>query len=339
MSIIIPDEATIEIIRRVFSPKIITIEDKKHIKIIDLESHNICGSFVIYPDYIYIKRLDKCGSTSGTELLQMYDTLAQQLPNIKYIELEDRSEIEICKQKINLYILKILTTGQSWYNSKGYFSKNYESERSHNESIINKPYEEFIDTVYKKDLELFTDENSIEEYKKHIERHKKIVSDITNKSKRNTLYKFEESSKQNSEQKILEYQDKIDHYDDRLINNYIQEQEAEINIGIRLFPDVNKSVKDYFNYVWRDITSNIREKGCDEETVEKCKWLSKFINKGENFEILRYLFGSLKKMVIREESGKGGAKTKRSKTKKRKRSNKSNKSKSKRSKSKRSKKY
>ena len=335
MSIIIPDEATIEIIRRVFSPKIITIEDKKLIKIIDLESHNICGSFVIYPDYIYIKRLDKCGSTSGTELLQMYDTLAQQLPNIKYIELEDRSEIEICKQKINLYILKILTTGQSWYNSKGYFSKNYESERSHNESIINKPYEEFIDTVYKKDLELFTDENSIEEYKKHIERHKKIVSDITNKSKRNTLYKFEESSKQNSEQKILEYQDKIDHYDDRLINNYIQEQEAEINIGIRLFPDVNKSVKDYFNYVWRDITSNIREKGCDEETVEKCKWLSKFINKGENFEILPYFFGSLKKMVIREESGKGGAKIKRIKTKR----NKSKRSKSKRSKSKRSKKY
>lgn len=345
MSIIIPDEATIEIIRRVFSPKIIEINNPPNIKIIDLESHNICGSFVIYPNHIYITRLDKCGSTSGTELLQMYDTLAQQMPNIKYIELEDASKIEICKQKIKLYIIKILTTGQSWYNSKGYFSKHYETERSHNESIINKPYEDFIDTVYKQDLELFTDENSIEGYKKHIERHKKIVDDLNNQSKRSRLYKFEESSKQNSEQKILEYQYKIEHYDDTPINNYIKEQEAEINIGIRLFPDVNKSVKDYFNYVWRDITSNItsniREKGCDTITIEKCKWLSKFIDKIESIGILRYLFGSLIKMVIREESGKGGARRKKSKTKrsKTKRSNKSKKSKSKRSKSKRSKKY
>lgn len=334
MSAIKPDEATIEIIRRVFSPKIIEINHPPNINIIDLESDDICGLFVIYPDHIYIKRLDKCGSTSGTELLQMYDTLAQQMPSIKYIELEDASKIEICKQKINLYILKILTTGQSWYNSKGYFSKHYESERSHNETIINKQYEDFIDTVYKKNLELFTDENSIEGYKKHIERHKKIVDDLNNQSKRSRLYKFEESSKQNSEQKILEYQDKIDHYDDTLINNYIQEQEAEINIGIRLFPDANKRVKDYFNYVWRDITSNIREKVCDEETIEKFKWLSKFIDKIENIGILRYLFGSLIKIVIREESGKGGAKRKRSKTKKRR--NKSKKRKSKKRKSKKS---
>ena len=342
MSIIIPDEATIEIIRRVFSPKIIEINNPPNIKIIDLESHDICGLFVIYPDHIYIKRLDKCGITRGTDLLQIYDRLAQQMPKIEYIELEDASKIEICKQKINLYILKILTTGQSWYNSKGYFSKNYKSERSHNESIINMPYEEFIDTIYKQDLELFTDENSIEGYRKHIERHKKIVSDLTNQSKRSRLYKFEESSKQNSEQKILEYQDKIEHYDDTPINNYIQEQEAEINIGIRLFPDVNKTVKDYFNYVWDNITSNIREKGCDTITIEKCKWLSKFIDKIENIGILRYFFGSLKKMVIREESGKGGAK-RRSKSKRSNKSKKRNKSKrsnkSKRNKSKRSKKY
>ena len=46
MSIIIPDEATIEIIRRVFSPKIIEINNPPNINIIDLESHNICGLFV-----------------------------------------------------------------------------------------------------------------------------------------------------------------------------------------------------------------------------------------------------------------------------------------------------
>jgi hypothetical protein len=192
----------------------------------------------------------------------MFDTLAERMSNIKYIELTDVSQIKICGKPISLYILKILTTGQSWYNKHGYFSKHHTAEIGHNESIINKPYEEFINTVYK------------------------------------------------------------------------EEEEEERNKGIRLFPDTGKTVKDYFNYV----LSDIKDKSCDPITIEKCTWLSNFIDNIENSEILQY-DEKVRKMVIREESAEGGAKTKRSKTKKRKRSNKSNKSKSKRSKSKRSKKY
>lgn len=260
MSMIIPDEATIEIIRSVFSDKNVTIEDKKRIKIRTQDGKD-CVTVYLYPDFIYISSIEKCGNISGSELLKMFDTLAERMSNIKYIELTDVSQIKICGKPISLYILKILTTGQSWYNKHGYFSKHHTAEIGHNESIINKPYEEFINIVYK-------------------------------------------------------------------------EEEEERNKGIRLFPDTGKTVKDYFNYV----LSDIKDKSCDPITIEKCTWLSNFIDNIENSEILQY-DEEVRKMVIREESGKGGAKTKRSKTKKRKRSNKSNKSKSKRSKSKRSKKY
>ena len=93
-----------------------------------------------------------------------------------------------------------------------------------------------------------------------------------------------------------------------------------------------KNVKPDFNYVCRDITSNIKDKGCnDEETIEKCIWLSKFIYKIAKSEILQYNRKKLIKMV----GPKGGSNSKKSKSKK----NKSKKSKSKKSKSKKSKKY
>jgi hypothetical protein len=247
MSMIIPDEATIEIIRSVFSDKNVTIEDKKRIKIRTQDGKD-CVTVYLYPDFIYISSIEKCGNISGSELLKMFDTLAERMSNIKYIELTDVSQIKICGKPISLYILKILTTGQSWYNKHGYFSKHHPAEIGHNESIINKPYEEFINIVYK-------------------------------------------------------------------------EEEEERNKGIRLFPDTGKTVKDYFNYV----LSDIKDKSCDPITIEKCTWLSNFIDNIENSEILQY-DGKVRKMVIREESGKGGAKTKRS--------NKSKKSKSKRSKTK-----
>jgi hypothetical protein len=135
-----------------------------------------------------------------------------------------------------------------------------------------------------------------------------------------------------------------------MIEEEKEKQQVEIKRGVDLFPhaDVNNmTVTEYFNYVLSDINRNIKETGCDPITIEKCDWLNKFISniyKSDN--LIKYRAIGLKKMVIREESGKssaeGGAKRKKSKTKRRnksKRSNKSKKSKSKRNKSKRSKKY
>jgi hypothetical protein len=344
MSKIIPDEEIMEIVQSVFSPKIIKNTPDKDIYI-QTEDGNDCVTFNLYPDKIYIETLQKCGTTSGTELLKMFDTLAKRMPNIKYIGLQDASDIEICEQSIHLSMLKILTNGQSWYNSHGYFSEYHDSEISHNEAIINMEYEKFIDIVYKRNLELFPLENSIEVFIKKIKLREKIIDKISNLSIERTLSAIENESLQHNQNVLLKYQDIINNYEtyiDTELNKHIKEQEAEINTGIRLFPDVNKTVKEYFNYVWRDITSNIREKGCDDkETIEKCIWLSKFIYKIGKSQILQYNGKKLIKMV----GPKGGSKSKKSKSKKSKskksksNKNKSKKSKSKKSKSKRSKKY
>ena len=164
---------------------------------------------------------------------------------------------------------------------------------------------------------------------------KKKIDEISNLSRERTLSAIENESLQHNQRKLLEYQDRINNYKtyiDTELNKYIKEREAEINAGIRLFPDVNKSVKDYFNYVIKDINRNKKETGCDDkETIEKCIWLSKFIYKIAKSEILQYNRKKLIKMV----GPKGGSNSKKSKSKK----NKSKKSKSKKSKSKKSKKY
>ena len=193
---------------------------------------------------------------------------------------------------INLTLLKILSIVESWYNSNGYFSEYKDSEISHNEAIINMEYEKFIDIVYKRNLELFPLENSIEVFIKRIKIREKIIDEISNLSRERTLTVKENESLQYHQKILLKYQDIINNYEtyiDTELNKHIKEQESEIHTGIHLFPDVNKIVKEYFNYVLRDITSNIKDKGCDDkETIEKCIWLSKFIYKIENYKILEY---------------------------------------------------
>jgi hypothetical protein len=270
---IIPDEKTIEIITRVFSPKIIEINSKININIIDSESDDICGLFVIYPDHIHIKVLHKCGTTTGNNLLEKFDLLAQQIPNMTYIKLDDESNIKLCGHPIQLYTLKILTTGESWYNKYGYVSDDMKYEIPNNKKIINMPYEEFRDMIYAERL------------------------------KRN---------------------------DDK------EQLEAELDTGIRLFPETKKTVQDYFIYVMDDINKNIEENGCDDaETKAKCRWLSKFILHITISSNLRY-----KQISLFKEMGLAGLKPKRNKSKRNKSKKiKSKRNKSKISKSKRNKKY
>ena len=235
---IIPDEKTIETIKRIFSGKDINITNETEIHI--SEKGEDCALFIIYPDHIHIKVLHKCGTTTGNNLLEKFDILASEIQNMTYITLDDDSNIALCGHKINLYTLKILTTGQSWYNSKGYVSDNNDDQKTVNARIINMSYEEFRDKL--------------------------------------------------------------------------SAQEATvIDTGISLFPETEKTVKDYFIYVLNDINKNIKEKGCDdEETKAKCRWLSEIINiiNKMPYSISYNQFGLVKEQLA------GGAKRKRIKSKK-----------------------
>jgi hypothetical protein len=77
---------------------------------------------------LYISKIFKCGDGKYTrEVIKLIETMAKSIPVppwslVKYIKLEDGSSIHVCTVDIDLRYLKILTTGESWYNSFGYKS-------------------------------------------------------------------------------------------------------------------------------------------------------------------------------------------------------------------------
>jgi hypothetical protein len=306
MSKIDPDEKTIKIIRRIFSNKNIIIGKKGEVIQIETEDGEHCASFGFYTDSIFIQNLDKCGITRGTELLQSFDKLAEEMPNIKHIDLEDESIIEICDELIYLYLIKILTKGQSWYNSHGYFSENHESDKRHNERFINMKYQKLEDDVYDTELKKFTLENSIETYKRKLLEFEKKVNDldfninhkIKSKKKQKITTKqqldLDKANYKYYEKLIVEYKYIIKNYETRIvtiIDEYKRENEKKKSDGNALFPDAdvnNMTVAQYFQYVLTDIKSNIEKDGCSEETNKKCKWLSNITEKILEYELIKY---------------------------------------------------
>jgi hypothetical protein len=122
-------------------------------KELDEDENKICFEFNIYDkeDYIFIKRLNKCDIIKGGDFfLNNIDILAKTLKQsglkINRILLEDDSYVSICKEvnNISLRTIKILTTGESWYNSYGYYSRNKINEKILNKKIIEKKYTDFL---------------------------------------------------------------------------------------------------------------------------------------------------------------------------------------------------
>lgn len=140
---------------------IITLKDK-------LEETQICAILEIYDKYIIIQELNKCNKKSGTETLMKIEEFGKILGKEK-IKLYDTSQIKIiCEDKtieISLALLKILSTGRTWYNTKGYFDINQDKINTHIQEIIHLTMNDFLDRC-------------LEEYKK---RHLDIIKSINEK--------------------------------------------------------------------------------------------------------------------------------------------------------------
>ena len=106
---------------------------------------------------MYISKIFKCGDgiPLTREVIKMIETMAKSIPvppwsRVKYIKLEDGSSINVCAgqnssgMNIDLRYLKILTTGESWYNSFGYKSLDHDANVAHNAAIINKPMHQLL---------------------------------------------------------------------------------------------------------------------------------------------------------------------------------------------------
>lgn len=114
---------------------------------------------------LYISTIFKCGEGMPLtrKMIKLIEEMAKSIPappwsRVKYIKLEDGSSINVCAgqnssgMNIDLRYLKILTTGESWYNSFGYKSLNHHANVTHNAGIINKPMHlllsELVDQQY-----------------------------------------------------------------------------------------------------------------------------------------------------------------------------------------------
>jgi hypothetical protein len=139
-------------------------------------------------DYLYLNGLFKCGyqGKKNLELLVKYGKYLKEKHNINKIVLEDASEI--INTKIQLWLLSILSTGESWYNSLGFFSDIYEEEIPYNNSKILMNIEDFINEcislVIKNKKEMYKLNNSkITEFNEQFDEQKKIFFSFYDKSK------------------------------------------------------------------------------------------------------------------------------------------------------------
>jgi len=165
-----------------------------------------CLLLEFFQDHILIDSLHKCGTHSGTSLLKKIDDLVMKMPQIEYIELKDGAEIY--DDKIRLAFLKILSKGQSWYNSLGYFSSNYENEKNHNDLLRNMPLQELLDSCKQKLQESFEKYNT----KKALEDRRDIITrkDILRYPDIESLYKELKNNIKNYEEFFSTEINKID---------------------------------------------------------------------------------------------------------------------------------
>jgi hypothetical protein len=96
------------------------------------------------PTSLQIDALDKCAADKGPELLQAVHSFARTIPTITHIKLTDVSSVDVCGVSIPLAALKIVTTGQSWYNRYHYYSENFLVETQHNQGVINRLFKDII---------------------------------------------------------------------------------------------------------------------------------------------------------------------------------------------------
>jgi len=155
-----------ETVEQVFLPNsyIVEVFERNGEVVIKTLDGKECLFFNVLSNLIYVDTVQKCGVT-GTEVLKKVEELAKLIPSVKDIFLMDASKMSKCGIDIDLAKIKILTKGESWYNSLGYTSAtgDTDKEKSLNEKIINMPYNDFIDNLIKepsikqRGIELFPD--------------------------------------------------------------------------------------------------------------------------------------------------------------------------------------
>jgi hypothetical protein len=277
--------------------------DNGDFRISTLDNDYCIGFSISRRHNIDIFTLNKCGrNITGTILLEKINILAQKL-NIESISVLDTSNINECSKPISLSTIKILTKGESWYNSLGYKSTHYEDEVKHNEKIIDMLYSDFKEKLLKLYIEELIKKNSPKilkikqsDIKQNIDKLKQNIDKLKkNSGQDNRLLKIKEGE-YNRLLKIKEgeyktYQKYIDDYSTfiyTLTSKKKKEYKELIDIDTTIFSDIdvnsNVKVKDYFTSIW----SQIKRNDCNEIIIKQLDWLSNIISIIDTSKILQY---------------------------------------------------
>jgi len=126
---------------------ILTIGAKYDIENEELDFEDFhCLYLMIEPAKIYIENLNKCGNYTGTDMMFRVIHYAKEV-KIPKLELTDKSKLYLCKSAVNLAYLNILSSGKSWYNSKDFYSDEFNAEQTNNLLVINKPFNELVEVI------------------------------------------------------------------------------------------------------------------------------------------------------------------------------------------------
>jgi hypothetical protein len=139
-------EEIMEDLKKVFTPDkfIITRNNENYFISTNTTTPQVqCLKLRFRPNNVEIDKLDKCG-IQGSESIKMVEEALKTIPSIKEIKLTDASTISVCGQSIKMSCLKILSKGESWYNSLGYYSESGKWEKEVNAEIIAKPFNQFL---------------------------------------------------------------------------------------------------------------------------------------------------------------------------------------------------
>jgi hypothetical protein len=121
----------------------IEIEEDEYI-IIKNRNNKKCIEFYIYNSTLYLEEINKCDYSGKINLEKLieYAKILKTFDLVETIELTDQSTI--FNKKISLWLLSILSTGESWYNHFKFFQRDYKYEKEYNQSKIIMKFEDFI---------------------------------------------------------------------------------------------------------------------------------------------------------------------------------------------------
>ena len=138
------------LLQRYFNPSFFNVQESSPGLLLVFSNDNAvqpCLELLIHGNFMKVEYVNKCNDRiSGTQLLNIISKFAKDKGNITTIELQDTSKLpKLChRYDFPLYIIYILSTGKSWYNTYGYKSSTYEQEVRHNARLLNMNMEEFI---------------------------------------------------------------------------------------------------------------------------------------------------------------------------------------------------